>query len=54
MDQAVPWAALVELIARYYPEGKIGSPLPSQRDQLQSGIESGDAGGKDLVVVTHV
>ena len=24
MDQVVPWAALVELIAPYYPEGKTG------------------------------
>ena len=27
MDQVVPWAALVELIAPYYPEGKTGSPV---------------------------
>ena len=27
MDQVVPWAALVELIAPYYPEGKTGRPL---------------------------
>ena len=26
MDQVVPWAALVELIDPYYPEGKTGSP----------------------------
>ena len=26
MDQVVPWAALVELIAPYYPEGKTGRP----------------------------
>ena len=26
MDQVVPWAALVELIAPYYPEGKNGRP----------------------------
>ena len=26
MDQVVPWAALVELIAPYYPEGRIGRP----------------------------
>ena len=25
MDQVVPWAELVELIAPYYPEGKTGS-----------------------------
>ena len=24
MDQVVPWAALVELISPYYPEGKTG------------------------------
>ena len=26
MDRVVPWAALVELIAPYYPEGKNGRP----------------------------
>ena len=26
MDQMVPWTALVELIAPYYPEGKTGRP----------------------------
>ena len=26
MDRVVPWAALVELIAPYYPEGKTGRP----------------------------
>ena len=26
MEQVVPWAALVELIAPYYPEGKTGRP----------------------------
>ncbi len=26
MDQVVPWAELVELIARYYPEGRTGRP----------------------------
>ena len=26
MDQVVPWTALVELIAPYYPEGKTGRP----------------------------
>jgi IS5 family transposase len=26
MEQAVPWAALVELIAPYYPEGRTGRP----------------------------
>jgi hypothetical protein len=26
MDLVVPWAALVELIAPYYPEGKNGRP----------------------------
>ena len=26
MDQLMPWAALVELIAPYHPEGKTGSP----------------------------
>ena len=26
MDRVVPWTALVELIAPYYPEGKNGRP----------------------------
>ena len=26
MDQVVPWAALIELIAPYYPEGRTGRP----------------------------
>ena len=26
MDRVVPWAALVEVIAPYYPEGKNGRP----------------------------
>ena len=26
MERVVPWAALVELIAPYYPEGKNGRP----------------------------
>ena len=26
MDRVVPWAALIELIAPYYPEGKNGRP----------------------------
>jgi IS5 family transposase len=26
MEQVVPWAALVELIAPYYPEGRTGRP----------------------------
>ena len=26
MDQVMPWAALVELIAPYHPESKTGSP----------------------------
>jgi IS5 family transposase len=26
MEQLVPWAALVELIAPYYPEGRTGRP----------------------------
>jgi len=26
MEHVVPWAALVELIAPYYPEGKTGRP----------------------------
>lgn len=27
MEQVVPWDALVDLIAPYYPEGKTGRPL---------------------------
>ena len=27
MEFVVPWAALVDLIAPYYPEGKNGRPL---------------------------
>lgn len=26
MEQVVPWAALVELITPYYPEGRTGRP----------------------------
>ena len=35
MDKVVPWAALVELIAPYYPEGKKGRPL-----RVQNGKEN--------------
>jgi hypothetical protein len=34
MDQVVPWAALVELIAPYYPEGKTDRPLFSLMTML--------------------
>ena len=30
MEQVVPWAALIELIAPYYPEGKTGRPASFQ------------------------
>ena len=40
MDQVVPWAALIELIAPYYPEGKTGrlpfSSMTVLRIHLQS------------------
>lgn len=35
MDQVVPWAALVELIAPYYPEGKTGRPPFSLQTMLR-------------------
>ena len=35
MDQVVPWAALVELIAPYYPEGKTGRPTFSLMTMLR-------------------
>ena len=35
MDQLVPWAALVELIAPYYPEGKTGRPTFSLMTMLR-------------------
>jgi transposase, IS5 family len=34
MEQVVPWAALVELIAPYYPEGKTGRPAFSLQTML--------------------
>ena len=36
MDQVVPWAALVELIAPYYPEGKTGRPPFSLTTMLRA------------------
>ena len=36
MDQVVPWAALVELIAPYYPEGKTGRPPFSLMTMLRT------------------
>jgi IS5 family transposase len=36
MDQVVPWAALVELIAPYYPEGKTGRPPFSLTTMLRT------------------
>ena len=36
MDQVVPWAALVELIAPYYPEGKTGRPAFSLMTMLRT------------------
>lgn len=38
MDRVVPWAALVELIAPYYPEGKNGRPVPP-RTRTESAIQ---------------
>ena len=35
MDKVVPWAALVELIAPYYPEGKTGRPPFSLQTMLR-------------------
>ena len=35
MEQVVPWAALVELIAPYYPEGKTGRPPFSLHTMLR-------------------
>ena len=35
MEQVVPWAALVELIAPYYPEGKTGRPPFSLQTMLR-------------------
>ena len=35
MDQVVPWAALVECIAPYYPEGKTGRPPFSLQTMLR-------------------
>ena len=36
MDKVVPWAALVELIAPYYPEGKKGHPPFSLETMLRT------------------
>lgn len=36
MDKVVPWAALVELIAPYYPEGKKGRPPFSLETMLRT------------------
>jgi len=35
MEQVVPWAALVELIAQYYPEEKTGRPTYSLQTMLR-------------------
>ena len=35
MEQVVPWAALVELIAPYYPEGRTGRPPLSLHTMLR-------------------
>lgn len=35
MEQVVPWGALVELIAPYYPEGKNGRPPFSLETMLR-------------------
>jgi IS5 family transposase len=36
MDQVVPWAALVELIAPYYPQGRTGRPPFSLQTMLRT------------------
>ena len=36
MEQVVPWAELVELIASYYPEGKTGRPPFSLHTMLRT------------------
>ena len=36
MEQVVPWAALVDLIAPYYPEGKTGRPPFSLQTMLRT------------------
>ena len=36
MDQVVPWAALVESIAPYYPEGRTGRPPFSLQTMLRT------------------
>jgi hypothetical protein len=35
MEQVVPWAAFLELIAPYYPEGKTGRPPSSLANMLR-------------------
>ena len=40
MDQVVPCAALVELIAPYYPEGKTGRPPFSLQTVLRTHLQS--------------
>ncbi len=35
MEQVVPWAALVELIAPHYPEGRTGRPPFSSETMLR-------------------
>ena len=40
MDQVMPWAALVELIAPYYPEGKTGRPPFSLTTMLRTHLQS--------------
>lgn len=42
----VPWAALVELIAPYYPEGRIGRPPFSLQSMLL------DASNENIHVLT--
>ena len=46
MEQVVPWAALVELIAPYYPEGRIGRPPFSLQSMLL------DASNENIHVLT--
>ena len=40
MNRVVPWAALVELIASYYPEGKNGRPPFALETMLRTHLHS--------------
>lgn len=49
MDRVIPWAALVELIAPYYPEGKNGRPPFA----LETMLRSADAVVSDILIFDH-